>query len=55
MVKYNEVKKKRDNYIRIIPTKSPWKFSDSIVVQKAELTKELFQYQMDRVSNDRFV
>ena len=30
----------------------PWKFSDSKVVQKAELTKELFQYQMDRLSND---
>jgi len=30
----------------------PMKFSDSKVVQKAELTKELFQYQMDRLSND---
>lgn len=30
----------------------PWKFSDSKIVQKAELTKELFQYQMDRLSND---
>lgn len=30
----------------------PWKFSDSKVVKKAELTKELFQYQMDRLSND---
>jgi len=30
----------------------PWKFSDSKVVRKAELTKEVFQYQMDRLSND---
>lgn len=30
----------------------PWKFSDSKVVQKAVLTKEQFQYQMDRLSND---
>lgn len=30
----------------------PGKFSDSKVVKKAELTKELFQYQMDRLSND---
>ena len=29
-----------------------WKFSDSKVVRKAELTKEVFQYQMDRLSND---
>ena len=28
------------------------KFSDSKVVRKAELTKEVFQYQMDRLSND---
>lgn len=32
--------------------KRPGKFSDSKVVKKAELTKELFQYQMDRLSND---
>lgn len=30
----------------------PWKSSDSKVVQKAELTKELFPNQMDRLSND---
>ena len=30
----------------------PEKFSDSKVVRKAELTKEVFQYQMDRLSND---
>ena len=30
----------------------PQKFSDSKVVRKAELTKEIFQYQMDRLSND---
>lgn len=30
----------------------PQKFSDSKVVRKAELTKEVFQYQMDRLSND---
>lgn len=30
----------------------PWKFSDSKVVRKAELTKEVFQYQMDRFSAD---
>lgn len=32
--------------------KRPCKFSDSKVVKKAELTKELFQYQMDRLSKD---
>lgn len=30
----------------------PWKFFDSKVVRKAELTKKVFQYQMDRLSAD---
>lgn len=40
------------NIYELYRNNRPQKFSDSKVVRKAELTKEVFQYQMDRLSND---
>lgn len=40
------------NIYELYRNNRPQKFSDSKVARKAELTKEVFQYQMDRLSND---
>lgn len=40
------------NIYELYRQKRPEKFSDSKVVRKMELTKEVFQYQMDRLSAD---